>query len=110
MADALGVLGQSNPAAAVLTDLYTVTGVGKTAAISSIVVCNTGSATASFRISVAKAGATDTLAQYLYYNLPISGYNTFIATIGISLAATDVVRIYASNIYLTFNVFGVEVT
>ena len=108
MADTLKVLGQANPAAVTLFPLYTAT--GTTAAVSSIIVCNTGGVTATFRISVAVAGAADNLKQYIYYNLPIESHNTFIATIGITLADSDIIRVYASNADLAFSVFGVEIT
>jgi hypothetical protein len=109
VADALRVLGQAAPAATTLVDLLTM-GAGKSATISSVVVCNRGSTTTTFRISVAIAGAADTPAQYLYYELPIIGQDTFIATVGITLAATDKLRAYAGNASLSFNVFGVEVS
>jgi hypothetical protein len=109
MADALRVLGQAAPAATTLVDLLTLAA-GKSATISSVVVCNRGATTATFRLSVAIAGAADTPAQYLYYDLPLLGTDTFIATIGITMAATDKLRAYASNASLSFNVFGVEVS
>lgn len=109
MTDTLKALAQSKPAATTLTDAYTVPG-ATTATVSSISVCNQASTSTSFRISVAVAGAGDTSKQYLYYNVPIAGYDTFVATLGITLGAADVVRVYATDANLSFNVFGVEVT
>lgn len=109
MADALKVLGQSKPSAATLTDLYTVPAV--TMAVgSTIVVCNQSATPTSFRISVAPAGAGDTAAHYLYYDVPIAGNQTFIATMGISLATTDKVRVYNTLATLSFSLFGDEIT
>ena len=108
MADTLKVLGQSNPSATTLTAAYTVPAATMTS-VSSIVVANRSATATSFRISVAPAGAVDALQHYLFYDQAIDGNSTFIATIGITLATTDVVRVYATLATLSFNVFGVEV-
>ncbi len=107
MAYATKVLGQLNPSATTLTDLYTVPLATKTTC-TSIVVANRSATPTSFRISVAKAGAADDAKQYLYYDVPISANDTFIATIGITLETTDVVRVYAGAATLSFNLFGIE--
>ena len=109
MTDTFSVLAQSKPAATTLTDSYTVPA-STQAVVSSVVVCNQSATATSFRISVAKAGAADTAAQYFYYDLSIDGNDTFVATIGISLAATDVVRVYNTLATLSFNVLGVQIT
>lgn len=102
------VLGQSAPAAATPTDLYTVSA-GKQTIGSTIVVCNR-STTTKFRISVRPAGAAQADEHYLYYDTPISTFNTFHATIGMTLAATDVVTVYATDANLSFTLFGQEIT
>lgn len=109
MADALKVLGQSNPSATTLTALYTVPG-ATAATVSSISVCNRSATPTTFRVAVAIAGAADANQQYLYFDLSIPGNETFVATVGLTLAATDVVRVYAGAATLTFQAFGVEVT
>jgi glucose-6-phosphate dehydrogenase assembly protein OpcA len=109
MADTLKVLGQSNPSATTLTTLYTVPSSTSTT-VSSLVVCNQASSAATFRISIQVAAAADTAKQYLYYDTNVPANDTFIATVGITLATTDVVKCYASSTTLSFNLFGVEVT
>lgn len=109
MTDTLKGLAQSSPAAGALTDIYTVPSV-TSAMVSSVVVCNQGTSPATFRLAHAVAGAADTAAQYLYYDMPVPAKQTFIATIGLSLATTDVLRAYASASGLSFNVYGVQVT
>lgn len=110
MAETLGILGQSNPSAGVLTAAYTV-GAGKTAAISSIVVANRSSTATSFRISIAKAGAADDPAQYIAYDVPINGNDSLpLKDFRPTLGAGDIVRVYAANATLSFGIFGVEVT
>lgn len=105
MADTLKVLGQAAPSATTETTLYTAP---SAATISTIVVCNRSTA-ATFRVSVAIAGAVTANQQYLYYNQDIGANTTFTITIGITLANTDVVRVYASTANLSFSAFGVEV-
>lgn len=102
------VLGQASPLANTLTPAFTVPG-SKSVQISSIVVCNTNSTSTTFRISVQVGGAADNIKQYLYYDLPILNNDTFIATIGISMAATDVLAVQAGMSGVVFNVFGVEI-
>ncbi len=103
------VLGQSKPGATTLTDLYTVPAV-TSATASTITVCNQSSVATSFRISVAPGGAADAASQYLYYDVAIAGNDTFAATIGITLATTDKVRVYNTLATLSFSLFGMETT
>lgn len=110
MTDTIKVLAQSAPSATSLTDIYTVAA-STSATISSITICNQNAATEiTFRISIAVAGLADTPKQYLYYDLPLGHNDTFIATIGVTLATTDVVRVYTSATSVVFSVFGIEVT
>lgn len=101
------VLGQSKPLAAALTAMYTVPA-STTTICSTITVCNQSATATAFRISVAIGASADTPAQYLYYDVPIPGNETFAATMGISLNAGDVVRVYNTLATCSFNLFGVE--
>lgn len=109
MSNTLKVLGQSKPSATTLTALYTVPA-ATSAVVSTISVCNQSATPTSFRISVAPAGAADTASQYLYYDVVIPANDTFIATIGITLATTDVVRVYNTLATCSFSLFGSEIT
>ena len=109
MPDTLKVLGQSNPAAATLTDIYTVPG-ATSAMVSSITITNRSATGTSFRLSVAIAGAADANQQYIAYDIPINGNSMVTMTLGIGLATTDVFRVYATLATLSFNLFGIEVT
>ena len=108
MADTYKVLAQVNPSATTLTDAYTVPA-ATSAVVSTYVVCNRGAAT-SFRFSVAVAGAADDNKQYLNYDTAIAANDTQTYTLGLTLATTDKLRVYATLATLTFNVFGVEKT
>ena len=101
------VLGQSNPGATTLTDLYAVPA-ATSAVCSSLVVCNQGGA-GTFRVSVAVAGAADAPKQYLYYDAPIGANTTIAVVIGLTLATTDKVRVYASSGTMSFSLFGSEI-
>lgn len=100
-------LGQAAPNATTETDLYTVPA-SKEAVVSSIVVCNRGAAATTFRISVASGGGATTTKDYLYYDLPIEAYDTFVLTGGLSLATTDKIKVYAGTANLSFSAFGNE--
>lgn len=107
--EVLKVLGQLD-GSTTLSPLYTVPAATQ-ATISSIVVCNRTGSTRNFRVSVAVAGATDDVKQYLYYGVVLTKNSTYTATLGITLGATDVVRVYAdANSSLSFSLFGVEVS
>jgi hypothetical protein len=109
MAEALKVLGQLDCPATTLTDLYTVPAL-TSVTVSSIVVCNRTSSSKTFRLTVAPAGAADDPKHYIYYDLTVLKNDTFIATVGLTLAAAAKMRAYASAIGLSFSLFGVEVT
>lgn len=109
MTDTIKTIAQINPSANILTDLYTVPAVTSTA-VSSVVICNQNSTDIAFRISIAIAGAGDAIKQYIYYDLPLMANDTFIATIGVTLATTDVVRVRSNTANVSFSLFGVEVT
>ena len=103
----LKVLGQSAPTAATLTTLYTVPAATSTV-VSSLVVANRSATATSFRIAIRPAGASIADQHYLYYDIAITGNNTFTATLGITLATTDVISVYATLATLSFNAFGQE--
>src|SRR5690349_9560064 len=106
MSDAIKTLGQSYPSAATLTTLYTAPA-STSAVVSSLVCCNKGSEPDEIRVSVAVGGAADADKQYLYYDLPVPAKDTFVATLGASLAAADVLRCYSRKGTTAFNAFGV---
>lgn len=109
MTDTFKTLFQENPGAASLTDAYAVPALTSTV-VSTIVICNRSAVPTAFRISIAPAGAVDDPKQYLYYDTPINANATVAATLGITLATADVIRVYATLATLTFSGFGVQVT
>jgi len=109
LATAYKILGQSAPSATTETDLYTVPAATE-AVISSLIVCNRSASDATYRISVAADGATTANAQYLAYDVTVGASDSTTLTLGITINATDVVRVYASTADLTFSAFGSEIT
>ena len=109
MATIYKVLGQSSPSATTETDLYTVPAATSTIA-SSVIVCNRSATLATFRISIAVGGGATANKDYIYYDLPLGANDTFIATIGVTLATTDKVKVYASTTNLSFSLYGSELT
>lgn len=107
MAIATKVLAQSTPAVTTLTDIYTVPSSTKTT-VTTFTVANRGATATTFRLSVAVAGAADHVKQYIYYDIQIAAYDSFASTIGMTLATTDVVRVYTPSSDLSFNLFGIE--
>lgn len=109
MAFTYKVLAQSNPAATTNTDIYTV-GAGKSTVISTIVIANLNSADATFRIAVRPAGAAIANQHYIAYNVTVGASDSTNLSLGVTLAATDVVTVYASTATLAFSLFGSEVS
>ena len=105
MATTYKVLGQSSPAAATDTALYTVPA-ATSAVCSTIVVCNRAANAATFRIAVRPAGAVLAVQHYLSYDTNINARDSITITIGITLATTDVVTVNASTVTVSFNLFG----
>jgi len=109
MAVTYKVLGQSNPSATTATTLYTVPASTSTV-VSTITICNQAGSSDTYRIAVRPAGATLAASQYIAYNSVIPAYDTISLTIGITLATTDVVTVYAGTTNLSFNLFGSEIS
>jgi glucose-6-phosphate dehydrogenase assembly protein OpcA len=109
MATVYKVLGQSNPAATTATALYTVPSATSTV-VSTITVCNQAATSSSFRIAVRPAGATLAAQHYVAYDIAIAANDTTCLTLGITLATTDVVTIYAAAGTMSFAAFGSEIS
>ena len=108
MATVYKVLGQSAPAAVTATALYTVPS-ATSAVVSTLSVCNRGAST-SFRVAIRPAGATLADQHYIVYDNFVNAGDAVFLTLGITLAATDVVTIYATFATLSFSLFGSEIT
>jgi len=102
-------LGQSAPSATTNTNLYTVPA-DTSSVVSTLVIANRAATSASFRIAIRPAGATVANQHYIAYDVPVGASDSTTLTLGITLAATDIITVYASTANLSFNVFGSEIT
>lgn len=102
------VLGQVVPSAATNTTLYTVPA-ATSAVCSTISIANLGVST-TFRIAVRPAGATLANQHYIVYDSAVNAGDSVFLTIGVSLAATDVVTVFAETATVAFNLFGSEIS
>jgi hypothetical protein len=107
MPQAHKVLGQSNPAATTLSSLYTAPA---QAICSTITVCNTAGSATTYRIAVRPAGGSIATAMFLAYDAALPANDTATLTLGVTLAATDVISVYAASANVAFAAFGVEIT
>lgn len=107
MATTYKVLGQSAPSATTNTSLYTVPS-ATSAVCSTLAVCNRGIST-NFRVAVRPGGASIADQHYIVYDNYVNQYDTIFLTLGVTLAATDVVTIYAGAATLSFSLFGSEI-
>jgi hypothetical protein len=103
------VLAQSNPAATTATTLYTVPA-GTSSVLSTMTICNQAASAASFRIAVRPAGATLAAVHYVAYDIALAANDTTALTLGLTLAATDVVTVYASSATVSFHAYGSEIS
>lgn len=103
------VLGQVAPAAATPTTLYTVPA-ATSVVVSTLVACNRGNADTSVRVAVRPAGAALADQHHVYYDALVPAHDTLASTIGMTLAATDVVTVQSASGDVSFSVFGEEAT
>lgn len=110
MATTYKILGQSAPASTANADLITV-GASKSQIVSTLVIANTTTSDATARVFARIAGAAAAAGNALLYDLTIPANGQYALTLGITLAATDVltVRTGTSNA-LTFTAFGTEIS
>jgi hypothetical protein len=109
MAETLKVLGQVAPSATTDTTLYTVPAATSTV-VSTLNVCNRSASTITYRVAVRPAGASIANQHYLAYDVPLAANDSISLTLGITLAATDVVTVRASTADTSFSAFGSEIT
>lgn len=111
MATAYKVLGQVDQQTASLATLYTVPASTETV-VSTVIVCNRGTASTTFRLAVRPDGASISDQHYLAYDVPIAANDATTLTLGLTMNASDVLSVNAAGTAsrLSFNAFGAEVT
>jgi hypothetical protein len=102
------ILGQLNPSATTEQALYTA---GAAAVISSISICNQTATAATYRIAIRPSADTSTAAKHwIVYGATVAASDSTALTLGITLATTDVITVYASTATLSFNAYGSEIS
>lgn len=110
MATTYKILGQLESAATTLETLYTVPA-GTSTVVSAINICNRTSGAKAVRIAIRQAGAVIANKQYIAYDLSVAANDSVALSLGITLAATDIVSVYASaGSSISWNLFGSEIT
>ena len=102
------VLGQSEPSANTDTTLYTVP--AATSAVCSTMTIANKSLGTTVRVAIRPAGASIADQHYIVYDATVGSNDTLFLTLGITLAATDVVTVRAANADVSFGLFGSELT
>ena len=101
------ILGQKNPAANVLTNLYTVPA-SNSAAISSITIANLDANTAAFSIAANVSGVATSNANHLAFRVSIPGNDSIALSLGITLNAAAQLSVNANTATISFSAFGTE--
>jgi hypothetical protein len=83
---------------------------GTTAVISTIAICNTASASLTYRIGFANSAGTPAAADWLVYDATVKGNDTVFLTIGTSIPAGTFIRISSSANTSAFQAFISEVS
>ena len=99
------MLGQSAPAATVLTSAYTVPG-SKHGTVK-VIVSNRAAVQDSYRIAVSPNGAAIANQHYVVYDQVI-GADLSVVSAPFTVGDDDIVRVYSANGSLSFSVTGIE--
>ena len=103
------VLGQLAPAANTASTLYTVPS-ANAAVCSTITICNSSTSNANVSVQVAVANAASETKQYLVNSNTVIPKDTLFMTLGVTLAASDVVRVASTEANVAFQLFGSEIS
>jgi len=110
MATAYKVLAQSAPSATTETTLYT-SPVSTSTVVSTLSIANLAASSATYRIAVRPAAdATTANKHYVVYGSTVAANDSTLLTLGITLAASDVITVYASTANLAFSAFGSQIS
>jgi hypothetical protein len=104
------ILGQSHPAGTSETDVYTVPA-STQAIVSTLTITNVSGSTANARVWLRVAGASTASVNAILWDVPIASNSVAAFTLGLALAATDVVTVQSSSgSTLTFQLHGSEIS
>lgn len=82
---------------------------GTSTVISSVVICNTSSSAATYRLAINTASGTFAAGRYIVYEASIAGNDTVALTLGLVLDPTNrYLNASSSTASVNFSVYGVE--
>jgi len=90
-------------------NLYTVPSATSTV-VSTVTVCNQTTSQQTYRIAIRPAGAAIAAAHWVAFDVPMQANDSTALTLGLTLAATDIITINASSTSMSFAAFGAENT
>lgn len=100
------ILGQSKPAAATPTTLYTAAAQANV----NLFAANQDAANPDLiRIAITQSGQSLAAKDYIVYDMNLAASSTFNLT-GIALAISDFITIYSLNGDVSFNAVGIEIS
>lgn len=101
---------QASPAATTEQTLYTVPATALSCVVSSIAIANRSTSAGTFRFSYSPNSAATQAKDYLYYDVPIAGTQTFTTVLGLTPQPTGAFRVYSSSGSVGFTVCGSLIT
>jgi hypothetical protein len=81
---------------------------GTVANISTIAICNTASASATYRVAIMESAGTPSAQNWLIYDSVVAANDTVFITIGVSLSSQKFVRVSSSANTVSFSAFVSE--
>jgi hypothetical protein len=85
------------------------TGSGEEAIISSLLVCNSGSAAATYRVGLAGSAGSPSASNWLVYDASVDANDTTALTLGVCLDSERFIRVSSSASTVVFSAFVTEV-
>jgi hypothetical protein len=102
-------LGQVAPAVTTAVDAYTVAA-GRSALVSSIVICNVTGTAATYNVFQRVAGATASVSNAIAYGATVPANTTVTIEVKITMGATDVITVQSgTSNALTYTINGSEI-
>jgi hypothetical protein len=73
-------------------------------------ICNGSGGNANVSVQVAVANASSSASQFIVNNNNLVSGDTLFLTLGVTLAATDTVRVTANGANVAFQLYGSEIS
>lgn len=86
------------------------TSASTTAVVSSILICNTASTSATYRIGFDTTAGTPGAGEWIVYDATVAGNDTIALTLGVCLGNTKYIRVSSSANTVSFTAFVSEIS